>query len=177
MRLSETVEAALAKSGLSEEELSRALDVSVNEISPLCQSLANPTVATATAAALGVLTPMPCMPVIPTPWLPGSSTVLIHNFPALLKEKQIKRRKNNMNHHDFANMPEEERHKTLLEMSDEDIDYSDIPELDEEFFKNAQRIEQKLKSEVNNISIRSDILEWFKTHAREKNMRISSMMF
>jgi len=49
----------------------------------MCQSLTNPTVASATAAALGVLTPMPCMPVIPTPWLPGSSTVLIHNFPAL----------------------------------------------------------------------------------------------
>jgi DNA-directed RNA polymerase specialized sigma24 family protein len=34
-RLSETVEAALAESGLSEEELARALDLSVNEISPL----------------------------------------------------------------------------------------------------------------------------------------------
>jgi hypothetical protein len=49
----------------------------------MCTSLANPTVAAATAAALGVLTPMPCIPVIPAPWVPGSPTVHINNFPAL----------------------------------------------------------------------------------------------
>ena len=49
----------------------------------MCTCPANPTVAAATAAALGVLTPMPCIPVIPAPWLPGSPTVLIGGFPAL----------------------------------------------------------------------------------------------
>ncbi len=49
----------------------------------MCSSLANPTVASATAAASGVLTPMPCIPVIPAPWAPGSPTVLIANIPAL----------------------------------------------------------------------------------------------
>ena len=49
----------------------------------MCTSLANPTVAAATAAALGVLTPMPCVPVTPAPWVPGSPTVLLGNFPAL----------------------------------------------------------------------------------------------
>ena len=49
----------------------------------VCTSLANPAVASATAAALGVLTPMPCTPVIPAPWIPGSPTVLIANMPAL----------------------------------------------------------------------------------------------
>lgn len=49
----------------------------------LCSSLANPTVASATAAALGVLTPMPCVPVIPTPWTPGAPTVLLYSFPTL----------------------------------------------------------------------------------------------
>jgi len=48
----------------------------------MCSSLANPTVAAATAAALGVLTPMPCVPVT-TPWVPGSPTVLIGGVPAL----------------------------------------------------------------------------------------------
>src|SRR6185437_2310071 len=49
----------------------------------MCNSMANPTVAAATAAALGVLTPMPCIPMTPAPWAPGAPTVLIANMPAL----------------------------------------------------------------------------------------------
>ena len=49
----------------------------------VCSSLANPTVASATSAAMGVLTPMPCIPVTTAPWAPGSPTVLIGNMPAL----------------------------------------------------------------------------------------------
>ncbi len=49
----------------------------------MCNSPANPTVAAATTAALGVLTPMPCIPVIAAPWAPGAPTVMIKNMPAL----------------------------------------------------------------------------------------------
>ncbi len=49
----------------------------------MCQSLMNPAVAAATAAAFGVLTPMPCIPVIPGPWTPGSPAVLVGGKPAL----------------------------------------------------------------------------------------------
>ena len=49
----------------------------------VCNSLANPVTAAQTAAALGVLTPGACVPVIPAPWIPGSPTVLIGNMPAL----------------------------------------------------------------------------------------------
>ena len=49
----------------------------------MCMSPANPMVAAATAAALGVLTPMPCIPNTPTPWVPGAPTVLLANFPTL----------------------------------------------------------------------------------------------
>jgi hypothetical protein len=49
----------------------------------VCSSMANPMVAAATAAALGVLVPMPCVPATVAPWVPGSPTVLIGNMPAL----------------------------------------------------------------------------------------------
>lgn len=49
----------------------------------MCSSIANPTVAAATTAALGVLSPMPCVPVTPAPWIPGSPTVMVGNMPAL----------------------------------------------------------------------------------------------
>lgn len=54
----------------------------------VCTSLSNPTVAAATAAALGVLTPMPCIPAIPAPWVPGSATVMIGNKPALTSDSK-----------------------------------------------------------------------------------------
>jgi hypothetical protein len=49
----------------------------------MCTSPANPDVATATAAAGGVLTPAPCVPVTVTPWTPGVRTVLIGDMPAV----------------------------------------------------------------------------------------------
>lgn len=48
----------------------------------MCSSLANPTVAAATAAAFGVLTPMPCVPVT-TPWTPGAVKTMLGGKPAL----------------------------------------------------------------------------------------------
>jgi hypothetical protein len=41
----------------------------------------------------------------------------------------------------------EERQKRLLEMPDEDIDYSDIPPLDEEFLKNAKLVKRSPRTE------------------------------
>jgi hypothetical protein len=53
----------------------------------MCMSLANPTVAAATAAALGVLTPMPCVPVTEA-WLPMSPTTLVGGAPVLVAGSQ-----------------------------------------------------------------------------------------
>lgn len=55
----------------------------------MCTSLANPTVAAATAAALGVLTPMPCIPATAAPWAPGSPTVMIGGMPALNNSSKL----------------------------------------------------------------------------------------
>jgi hypothetical protein len=49
----------------------------------MCNTPTNPEVASATAAALGVLTPMPCVPVTVTPWAPGSISTRIMDMPAL----------------------------------------------------------------------------------------------
>ncbi|KAF1045353.1 DUF4280 domain-containing protein [Xylophilus sp.] len=48
-----------------------------------CNSMSNPVVAAATAAALGALTPMPCIPVTSAPWAVGAPTVLLAGMPAL----------------------------------------------------------------------------------------------
>jgi len=55
----------------------------------MCQSMANPMVAAATAAALGVLTPMPCIPMTMAPWLPGAPTVLLGNMPTLNNSSKL----------------------------------------------------------------------------------------
>ncbi len=49
----------------------------------MCITVTNPQVASATAAAQGVLTPQPCIPVTSAPWVPGSPTVMVSNKPAL----------------------------------------------------------------------------------------------
>ena len=49
----------------------------------------------------------------------------------------------------------------LDRMSDDDIDYSDIPEMDEAFWANA-RIEDPGKKKAISLRIDKDVLEWFK---------------
>ena len=56
----------------------------------LCKSMANPMVSAATSAAMGVLTPMPCIPLVVAPWSPGSAKVTISNKKALLNSDTCK---------------------------------------------------------------------------------------
>lgn len=65
--------------------VARMTDIApVSNIPPfaMCTSLANPQVAAATATALGVLTPMPCLPTIVAPWSPAATTTLVGGIPA-----------------------------------------------------------------------------------------------
>jgi hypothetical protein len=49
----------------------------------MCMSPANPQVAAATAAAMGVLTPQPCIPATAAPWAPGAVSTKMKVLPAL----------------------------------------------------------------------------------------------
>ena len=59
--------------------------VPIMNIAPfgMCRSPANPVVAAATAAALGTLTPMPCVPATVAPWTPGAAMAQLAGSPAL----------------------------------------------------------------------------------------------
>ncbi len=55
----------------------------------LCKSLANPTVAAATAAALGALTPMPCIPVPAGPWTNTAQKLTIGGQSAITNDSKL----------------------------------------------------------------------------------------
>ena len=59
-----------------------------------------------------------------------------------------------------------ERAKELEAMSDEEIDYSDIPPLDEDFFKSAELVKRKPRTEPISIRIDTDVLAWFRQQAK-----------
>lgn len=55
----------------------------------MCTSLANPQVAAATAAALGVLTPQPCMLMAAGTWIPTKPMVMVGGAPCLTSDSQL----------------------------------------------------------------------------------------
>lgn len=66
-------------------------DCQMANITPfgMCTSLANPTVAAATAAALGVLTPQPCMLNPAGTWIPTQGKCTAGGKPVLLNDSKL----------------------------------------------------------------------------------------
>lgn len=59
-------------------------------------------------------------------------------------------------------------------MKDEDVDYSDIAELDETFFQNADlRLPRK---KAVTIRLDADVLDWFKRQGRGYQTRINKLL-
>lgn len=54
-----------------------------------CSSLVNPTVASATSAAQGVLTPMPCIPATAAPWTPGNAMVSVGTMSVVTDSSKL----------------------------------------------------------------------------------------
>jgi len=60
-------------------------------------------------------------------------------------------------------------------MSDEDIDYSDIPEVDAAFFENAPVVVPPGKKQVT-VRLDSDVLTWLKGQGRGYQTRINAIL-
>ena len=63
----------------------------------------------------------------------------------------------------------------LRQMRDEEIDYSDIPEQGEDFFKNATLRLPKPKAQVC-IRLDQDVLDWFKAQGRGYQTKINAIL-
>ena len=63
----------------------------------------------------------------------------------------------------------------LENMSDQDIDYSDIPPLDKDFFKKSELRMPKTKPLIS-IRLDSDVLEWFKSQGAGYQTRINAVL-
>ena len=64
---------------------------------------------------------------------------------------------------------QEKRLEALANLRDEDIDFSDIPPLSDDFFKNAVRNPYYARALKEQLTIRldADILDWFKSRAKD----------
>ena len=63
----------------------------------------------------------------------------------------------------------------LNKLSDKDIDYSDIPETDEEFWNDAQIIFPTKKTHLS-IRLDDDIISWFKQFGRGYQTKINAVL-
>jgi len=63
----------------------------------------------------------------------------------------------------------------LNHITDEEIDYSDIPPLDKEFFRSGQLRMPKAKPLIS-IRMDPDVLEWFRSHGKGYQTRINTVL-
>jgi uncharacterized protein (DUF4415 family) len=68
-----------------------------------------------------------------------------------------------------------QRLKQLEAIKDEHIDYSDIPELDANFWKNAELRLPEAKKGVY-IRLDSDVLDWLKSQGKGYQTRINAIL-
>lgn len=71
--------------------------------------------------------------------------------------------------------PSETDWARIDQMDDEDIDTSDIPPLDDEFFGSAQLRMPEKKVPVT-LSVDSDVLKWFESQGSEFQQRINAAL-
>lgn len=65
--------------------------------------------------------------------------------------------------------------KRLDALTDETIDYSDLPELDAEFFRHAKVVVPPRKKQLT-IRLDEDVLSWLKSQGRGYQSRINAIL-
>ena len=65
--------------------------------------------------------------------------------------------------------------KRIDAQGDQDIDYSDIPELDEDFFKKARVVVTPGKKQLT-LRLDADVLEWMKAQGKGYQSRINAIL-
>ncbi len=65
--------------------------------------------------------------------------------------------------------------KEIAALDDKDIDFSDIPELDREFWKNAELVEPDKTQQVT-LRIKRAVLEFFKAGGKGYQTRINQVL-
>jgi uncharacterized protein (DUF4415 family) len=68
-----------------------------------------------------------------------------------------------------------ERLKQLANRSEDAIDFSDVPELDEAFFRTAKLVEPTSKKQVT-MRIDADVLDWFKARGKGYQTRMNAVL-
>ena len=64
--------------------------------------------------------------------------------------------------------------KSWVNLADDEIDLSDIPELGEEFFKHAQMRGPLIQK--NTVLVDADIYAWFQQHSPDYQQRINQLL-
>lgn len=74
------------------------------------------------------------------------------------------------------NNPPEMTAEQLKRLDEMPIDYSDIPELTDDFFKNARRVNEPLSKSQLTIRLDADVLAWLKSNGRGYQTRINRIL-
>ena len=69
----------------------------------------------------------------------------------------------------------EERHRKLLAMKDKDIDYSDIPELDDAFWEKARVVVPPEKKRIT-IRLDRDVVDYFQSQGAGYQTRMNAVL-
>ena len=72
-------------------------------------------------------------------------------------------------------LSKEQRLKKIKSIKDKQIDYSDIPELDDKYWENAV-IEYPEKKKPITLRLDADVLEWFKSMGKGYQTRINAIL-